>query len=311
VTAPVTSFGTFFFDYDNDGWQDLYVANYLGGWQDPLVANKGGLPALDPMAGNVAADYLGLPATAERGRLYHNRGDGTFEDVTEPMGLYRVAPTMGHNFGDLDNDGWLDFYLATGNPDLSSLVPNRMFRNAEGKVFQDVTTAGNFGHLQKGHGVAFGDLDNDGDQDIFSQMGGAYSADLAYSALYENPGNGNRWLGLELEGGRTNRKAVGARVEVIVDGKQGRRSIHRRVTTGGSFGVSPHRQHIGLGDASRVIAVKVFWPVSGETQTFAGLEPGRWYRIREGEPKAHSFVVKRFDLGGTSDARPAGARHHH
>ena len=94
---------------------------------------------------------------------------------------------MGLNYGDLDNDGWLDFYPGTGNPDFHTLVPNRMFRNDGGKRFQDVTTAGNFGHLQKGHGIAFGDVDNDGDQDIFEEMGGAYQADRAYSALYENP----------------------------------------------------------------------------------------------------------------------------
>ena len=94
---------------------------------------------------------------------------------------------MGLNYGDLDNDGWLDFYLGTGNPDFDTLVPNRMFRNDGGRRFQDVTTAGGFGHLQKGHGVAFGDVDNDGDQDVFEEMGGAYQSDRAYSALYENP----------------------------------------------------------------------------------------------------------------------------
>jgi hypothetical protein len=219
---------------------------------------------------------------------------------------------MGHNFGDLDNDGWLDVYLATGNPDLASLVPNRMFSNAEGKSFQDVTSAGNFGHLQKGHAVAFGDLDNDGDQDVFSQMGGAYSGDRAHSLVYENPGTSNRWIGLELEGTRTNRKAVGARIEVIVDGKGGRRSLHRVVSTGGSFGVSPHRQHVGIGDARRIVAVKVFWPVSGETQTVEGLEPGRWYRIREGTPGARPFAVPRFALGGAaSDGTGHSAGHPH
>jgi hypothetical protein len=296
VTQPWASFGTFFFDYDNDGWQDLFVAGY------------GGYGALEELADAVAADFLGLPTPAERGRLYRNRRDGTFEDVTRAMGLYRVVPAMGHNFGDLDNDGWLDVYLATGNPDLAALVPNRMFRNAEGKQFQDVTSAGNFGHLQKGHAVAFGDLDNDGDQDVYSQMGGAYSADRTHSMLYENPGTTNRWVGLDLEGTRTNRKAVGARIEVIVDGKQGRRSLHRVVSTGGSFGVSPHRQHVGLGDARRIVAVRVYWPVSGKTQTFDGLEPGRWYRLREGTPAARAFTAPRFVLGA-GGALAAGHQH--
>ncbi len=125
---------------------------------------------------------------------------------------------MGLNFGDLDNDGWLDFYLGTGAPDFAALFPNRMFRNAEGRVFQDVTTAGNFGHLQKGHAICFGDVDNDGDQDVFEEMGGAYTDDKAFSALYENPGNSNHWITLSLEGVRSNRSAIGARVTVEVGG---------------------------------------------------------------------------------------------
>jgi hypothetical protein len=61
---------------------------------------------------------------------------------------------MGAGFGDLDNDGWLDIYLGTGDPAYEALLPNRMFRNNEAKNFQDVTTSGGFGHLQKGHGIA-------------------------------------------------------------------------------------------------------------------------------------------------------------
>ena len=61
---------------------------------------------------------------------------------------------MGANFGDLDNDGYLDIYLTTGQPDYAALMPNVMLRNDNGKRFQDVTTSGGFGHLQKGHGVA-------------------------------------------------------------------------------------------------------------------------------------------------------------
>ena len=83
----------------------------------------------------MAADYLGLPSDGETGRLYHNEG-GTFRDVTKAANLSKVVPAMGLNFGDLDNDGWLDFYVGTGNPDFSTLVPKRMFRNDGGKRFQ-------------------------------------------------------------------------------------------------------------------------------------------------------------------------------
>src|SRR5207248_513649 len=80
---------------------------------------------------------------------------------------------MGASFGDLDNDGWLDFYLGTGDSLYTSLLPNRMFRNDSGRGFQDVTTAGGFGHLQKGHSLAFGDFDNDGEEVVFEEMGAA------------------------------------------------------------------------------------------------------------------------------------------
>ena len=84
---------------------------------------------------------------------------------------------MGSNFGDLDNDGYPDFYLGTGYPPYHSVMPNVMYRNRDGRSFSNVTYAGGFGHLQKGHGVVFADLDNDGDQDVFQQMGGAFPGD--------------------------------------------------------------------------------------------------------------------------------------
>src|SRR5256885_13865094 len=104
--------------------------------------------------------------------------------------LFRsILHAMGSNYGDLDNDGWLDFYVGTGDPNLGTLVPNRMFRNASGRIFQEVTTSGGFGHLQKGHGVSFADFDNDGYQDIHEVMGGVFEADNFRNVLYENPGH--------------------------------------------------------------------------------------------------------------------------
>jgi FG-GAP-like repeat/ASPIC and UnbV len=298
VTEPRHSFGAFFFDYDNDGWPDLFVAGY-------------GVFGGSNLATDTAADYLGLPFTGERGRLYHNRGDGTFEDVTKAAGLYRFIPAMGLNFGDLDNDGWLDFYLGTGDPDFSALVPNRMFRNAEGRSFQDVTTAGNFGHLQKGHAIAFGDVDNDGDQDIFEEMGGAFTADKAMSVLYENPGNANHWVSLELEGVRSNRGAIGARIKVSLETKSGPRILYRTVSSGGSFGGSPLRQEIGLGDARRITGVLVFWPATGSTQKIEGLALDRRYLIREGAATSVRLERPRFKLGPSAKANdpPAGLGH--
>ena len=102
-------------------------------------------------------------------KLYRNTGKGTFADVTDEGRPRPVVPAMGANFGDLDNDGFLDFYLGTGAPSYAALMPNLMFRNHDGKYFVDVTSSTGTGHLQKGHGVAFADLDNDGDQDIYSE----------------------------------------------------------------------------------------------------------------------------------------------
>ena len=95
---------------------------------------------------------------------------------------------MGANFGDIDNDGYPDMYFGTGNPDFKSLVPNKLFKNIDGKRFADVTTSSRTGNLQKGHGVAFADFRNTGIQDIFIEMGGAYKGDSYTSSLYVNPG---------------------------------------------------------------------------------------------------------------------------
>jgi hypothetical protein len=190
---------------------------------------------------------------------------------------------MGHNYGDLDNDGWLDFYCGTGDPDFRTLIPKRMFRNAEGKFFQDVTTATGTGHIQKGHAIAFADLDDDGYQEVYATYGGAYAGDFARNALYHNPGNTNRWLKLKLVGTKANRPAVGARIKVTLQTPKGTRELHRVVSSGGSFGSNPFRQEIGLGDATSITAVDIRWPGSDTRQTLRGLELNHNYEIREND----------------------------
>ncbi|MFT5287322.1 MAG: hypothetical protein ACI8TQ_003507 [Planctomycetota bacterium] len=284
--APTRSFPGWWFDYDNDGWQDLFVSGY---------GSDGKLGT----AGTMAASFLKLPHNGETPRLFHNRGDGTFEDVSSAAGFDQVTFTMGSNFGDLDNDGWLDFYLGTGDPDYRSIVPNRMYRNAEGKRFQDVTTSGGFGHLQKGHAIAFADLDEDGDQDVFAVMGGAFEGDVFMNALFENPGHGNRWIKLELEGTRSNRSAIGARVAVQIASPSGERSVHSTVSTGGSFGSSPLRRELGLADATRVLDVQVTWPGTTEPVSYGSLELGRTWHIVEGESAPTERLAKPTPFNGT------------
>jgi hypothetical protein len=288
VTEPFRSFSSWFFDYDNDGWTDLFVNGYY--IQD---------------VGDVAADVLGLPHAGERVRLYRNRGDGTFADVSREAGVHRLLHTMGCNFGDLDNDGWLDFYVGTGDPEFATLIPSRMYRNDGGRRFQDVTTSGGFGQLQKGHGIAFGDLDNDGDQDIYSVVGGAVVTDNYHNQLFANPGHGNHWIKLDLQGAKSNRAAVGARARITVRTPAGTRVLHRTVGTGGSFGSAPLRLEIGLGDAVEVVQAEIFWPVTGRTQTFTHLELDRAYRIREDAAEPEALVLRTFDLSA------GGGDHHH
>ena len=216
---------------------------------------------------------------------------------------------MGCNYVDLDNDGWLDFYVATGSPSLRSVVPNRMFRNAGGHTFQDVTASGGFGHLQKGHGVAVGDLDNDGDQDIYAVIGGAYTGDTFQNVLFENPGHGHRWITLLLEGTEANRSAIGTRVEVQVETPQGTRSIHRMVSSGASFGASSLQQEIGLGPATAIREIAVSWPGADEVQRFADVPLDRTYRVRQGAAALIPLVRRSLSLAPERDGT-AGAHGH-
>ena len=121
---------------------------------------------------------------------------------------------MGSNFGDIDNDGYLDVYFGTGRPNLSNLVPNVMLKNERGLRFADVSVSTGTAHLQKGHGVSFADWDADGDLDLFEEMGGASPGDRAHNVLFQNPGHGRHWLDLKLVGKKTNRAAIGARLRI-------------------------------------------------------------------------------------------------
>lgn len=282
VPGPAHSFQTWFWDYDNDGWQDLYVSSFQGDVAD------------------VAADYIGLPHDGSLSHLYHNDGDGSFSDVSRAAGIDKPLLVMGSNFGDLDNDGFDDFYVGTGDPYMVTIVPNRMFRNATDGSFQDVTSSGGFGHLQKGHGVAFGDLDHDGDQDVFAVMGGAYSGDVYQNVLFRNPGHGNHWIKVMLEGQRSNRSAIGARIKVTVTSPGGQRQIHATVNNGGSFGSSSLRQEIGLGQATAIVSLEVVWPASGEHQVFEDVALDQVLVIREGESRARQVSFEAFALSGGS-----------
>jgi hypothetical protein len=190
------------FDYDNDGWLDLFIVNYVK-WD----------PATEPFCGDIQAGlrtychpkyYQGLP-----NRLFRNRGDGTFEDVSGQTGIARhTGKGMGVAFADFDGDGWLDVFVA------NDTTPNFLFRNLANGTFQEMAMASGTGLNDDGRalssmGVDFRDVDNDGKPDLFvtalanetfplfRNLGGALFSDVTYPArigratlAYSGWGNG-------------------------------------------------------------------------------------------------------------------------
>jgi hypothetical protein len=296
VSKPLMSFPTWFFDYDNDGRLDLFVASFV------------------PSVAEVARGYLGLPPLAETMRLYRNKGNGEFEDVSRQAGLARVAPVMGANFGDLNNDGFLDFYLGTGAPSYAALTPNLAFLNQNGKSFVDVTASTGTGHLQKGHGVAFSDLDNDGDQDLFANIGGFVPGDKYNKALFANPTENSRWISLKLIGVKSNRAAIGAKIKIMFRDASGKESLrYREVTSGGSFGASSLTQEIGLGSLSKtqlIDAIEIHWPASQLTQRFNNVPANQFLRIKESGAAYEELAPRSFNLVPQSGRVPPHSPSH-
>jgi len=232
---------------------------------------------------------IGQESTEAKSCLYLNQGGQRFVNVTKEAGLEGVFITMGSNFADFDNDGWLDFYLGTGDPNLGTLVPNRMFRNLAGKRFVDITASSGTGNLQKGHGVACGDWDRNGTIDLFIEMGGAVNGDKYHNILFENPGNSASWISLKLIGQFSNRAAIGARIKIQTDDPD-LPVVYRQVTSGSSFGANPLEQTIGLGRATKVLSLEIQWPApesqnsNNRLERIDGpLELGRTLRIQEGQ----------------------------
>ena len=227
-------------DFDNDGLIDIYVNN--GGFQDTLIND-----VIETLPIFVQF-YIAIEPDVNK--LFRNNGDLTFSDLTWRARASGYAFGSGVGAGDIDDDGFLDLYIGTGDPDYRSIQPNRMFINDNGQAFKDVTFESRLGHLQKGHGVSFADIDQDGDLDIHAVMGGAYEGSVYQNTLYENPGNWNtNWIGLSLHGSQSNALAIGARIEIVLENGI---SIHRTVSSGGSFGGNPFQQMIGIGENNKI-----------------------------------------------------------
>ena len=268
VQGPNFSFPTWFWDVNNDGFNDILVASY----DTRNIQN---------VAGDFVKELQGEKVLSDKSKLYINNGDETFSEQSNAFNIDKSFYAMGSNFGDLDNDGWLDFYIGTGSPEFTSVVPNRMFRNIDGISFEEVTSAGGFGHIQKGHGVSFADLDNDGDQDIYAVLGGAYEGDNYTNVCFENPTFENNWVILNLEGVQSNRSAIGTKLKLDLDNG---RTIFYTINTGGSFGANSLQAEIGLGQSEMIQTLTITWP-SSDIQIFNSVTVNKKYKLTEGQNK--------------------------
>ena len=280
VLASGHGFGSWFFDYDNDGWPDLLATSYAMSIEESVRT------------------YLGLPHNSARMKLYRNLGNGAFRDVSEETGLNKVFMPMGANFGDVDNDGYPDIRFGTGELSYASLLPNVLLHNQGGKKFVDITASSGTGELHKGHGVAFADMDNDGDDDLLEVVGGGVPGDPHAFRLFENPGHGNDWISVRLVGVKANRAAIGARIKVTVKNGTETRAVYRTVGSGGSFGASPLEQHLGLGKSAEIVGLEIQWPGDAQPQRFASVPKNQAIEIRQSASDYRVIERPRYQLGG-------------
>ena len=311
------SLGVVFFDGDNDGDQDLYVAN--DGYPNLLYRNDGRwqLSEVGPFAGAAysedgraqagmgvaAGDYdndgdLDLYMTHfsdDVNTLYQNQGDGNFVDFTAAAGLGgQVRPYLGWSTGffDYDNDGWLDLFAVNGHiypqvaqhpSGLRYAQRNLLYQNAGGTFVEVGAMVGrDFAEEKVSRGGSLGDYDNDGDLDLL-----VMNLNDAPTLLHNRGGSRSNWLGLELVGTESNRDAQGARVALFTGNRQQTREVQRGV---GYLSQSDGRVLFGLGAAEEVESVKIRWP-SGRVQVLERPETRRYLVVREGEEGIVSSYV--------------------
>jgi tetratricopeptide (TPR) repeat protein len=292
-------------DFDDDNRIDLYVANDMSA--NYLFQNRGvfrfeetgevagaaasadGLYksgmgiACGDLDGDGALDLAVTNFFGESTTFYRNLGSGLFVDQTAAIDL--LAPSrpllgFGTGFADVNNDGWLDLLSTNGHihdlrPRIPWTMPLQLLLGGPGGRLADVSArAGEpFGRLHPGRGLAFGDLDNDGRVDavVLNQ-----NEPLVY--LHNRTEHPGHFIRFSLEGTRSNRDGVGARVTIDCGG---RRRMSERIGGGSYQSASDPRIHFGLGASRQVDSVEVRWP-SGHVDHHAGLTAGREYRLLEG-----------------------------
>jgi enediyne biosynthesis protein E4 len=317
------------FDYNNDGWPDLFVANDVGA--NFLYRNKGdgtfedvsliSGAALDEAGrergsmGVDAADFdhdgqLDLFVTtfgSQPDALYRNRGAAGFTDVESSAHL--ALPTYpyvgwGTAFFDVDNDGWSDILVANGYvyPQVESipgaghyLEPIQLFRNQHDGTFEDVSGASGLGGLPllSRRGAAFGDINNDGKIDVL-----ILNVDDPPTLLINRSRNANHAVIFSLVGSKSNRSGIGARVTVTAGDLKQFNEVR-----GGSSYLSQNdlRLHFGLENRGLVNVVEVAWP-SGAKETYRNLPADYIYTIVEG-----SGVERKIPFMRETSQTPAAA----
>ena len=306
--GPGYGFTPLVLDYDNDGWPDVYVASDStasllfhnrrdGTFEETGVAagvayNEDGREQAG--MGVAAGDYdndgwldiLKTNFADDTSTLYHNRRDGTFSDSTFAAGLGVNTRYLGWgaHFLDFNSDGWADILIVNGHvyPEVDRAPLDSPYRqrkilyvNRRDGTFGDVSLRAGPGIVleKSSRGAAFGDLFNTGQVNaVVNNMNDAPTL------LHNRRPGPNHALLIELEGTRSNRSAIGARVSVQA---QGWRMIDE-VRSGGSFcSQNDLRLRFGLGPRQEAESVEIAWP-SGRTEIFHRVAADQWVRIREG-----------------------------
>jgi hypothetical protein len=295
--------GVAFADFDDDGWQDIYVANdsapcFLFRNKRDGTFEEIALPAgvaydedgrtfagmgvdFSDYDNDGRPDLIVTNLSLQRYALYRNNGDATFTYATQTSGVGNATQEYsgwGVKFADFDNDGWKDIFAAQGHvmdtihltsPNLKYAQPPLLLKNHGGQF----RTAGQFSGPLASRGAAFGDLDNDGDIDVvISNCGGPPSV------LTNRIGSRSNWLRLKLTGTRSNRNAIGSRIVARLPGGQTQRyEVH---TASSYLAANDARVLIGLGPHRAVESIEIRWP-GGARQVLKDVRGGQAVEVRE------------------------------